>query len=323
MTEVRLEAAPPLVGKRRYTALSITPEGSWVAGASSKGLVELWRMPSLTEDGITPGEGPVRIFSTSAEARPLNDIAFSPDGKQLAGVSQDSGVYLWELPREPGSARAAQAIEPARTLWGHLFPSQALAWEKDGKRLLSMGEDRRLVAFDTKTGKHEILQGPKHRFNTVAVHPTSPHAASGADDDLVWVWELQPALKLEVAFPVHKGRWKRFINRVSCVSWSPDGRMLAVSGFRDQSVHLYRFPDLQKLMEFRPLPSTITALCFGGSPRQLAVGSRAGHVGVIDLTSRQLVAAAHPGRTVTQLDWKKDFLVAATGEEQLHPFRLL
>ncbi len=321
MNDSLLQAAPPLSGKRQYKALSIDPSASWVAGASDKGLVELWQMPARTENGaIQPGEGPVRLFVAGDAGKPINDVAFSPDGRWIAACSQDCGLYLWLMPGQPGSARLAQTIEPTYTHWGHHFAALSIAWERSGKRILSMGEDRRLVVFNARSGKHEILQGPRHRFNTVAVHPTQPTAASGADDDLVWVWELLPTLKLSVAFPLHANRLKRFINRVSCVAWSPDGRMLAVSGFRDRSVQLYRYPDLHKLMEFRPLPEPITALAFGADPKRLAVGSRAGHLALIDLDSRKVLAAAQPGTSITQLCWRGEWLLAATGGSELFPF---
>ncbi|MBY0524864.1 MAG: hypothetical protein K2R98_15780 [Gemmataceae bacterium] len=65
-------------------------------------------------------------------------VAFSPDGKFLAGADNDVTLAVWEA--ETGQKR--------RTLNGHRGVVTSVAFSADGSRLISGSEDRTVKVWD-------------------------------------------------------------------------------------------------------------------------------------------------------------------------------
>jgi len=115
------------------TALAFDPDGQLLASAGQgEGTVKLWRAAALTAG---TGETPEPVHTLAAPPS-LFDLAFSPDGKRLAGITRDL-VKLWgvQAGHEVLSLRGA-----AQRHWDPPFNPRVL-FSPDGGRLVGTNWD--------------------------------------------------------------------------------------------------------------------------------------------------------------------------------------
>lgn len=131
------------------------------------------------------GSAPYRLLSQhSAEAGPVVDLAFSPEGDILAGAVARGGTALWPMSpgsafrgepglsaplafgreglllaaKEPGSRYLVQVssrtgARPLPTLHGHCAPLLVLACSPDGMTAAGLDQDRTVHVWDRRTGR--------------------------------------------------------------------------------------------------------------------------------------------------------------------------
>jgi hypothetical protein len=81
-------------------------------------------------------------FGNRREA--VNSVAWSPDGKTLAGARDDSTIQLWDAP-------SGQQI---RTLSGQLAPITSVSFSPDGRRLATGSADTTCLIWDVTGLEH-------------------------------------------------------------------------------------------------------------------------------------------------------------------------
>ena len=111
------------LGRGTVNALAVSPDGTKLAVAGSLG-VWLYDLRTRIPD-------PLRLLESPVE--PLTDVAWSPDGAQLASAAEftDNAVRMWD---------ASTALE-LHALIGHTDEVNCVAWSPDGARLASGGDD--------------------------------------------------------------------------------------------------------------------------------------------------------------------------------------
>ncbi|MEU7905652.1 WD40 repeat domain-containing protein [Actinoplanes sp. NPDC049118] len=142
--------APNLVNTVR--AVAVTPDGSTIAVAGGRRDVARQRFSEPYEPDVD-----VRVWNTAVllddpAARPtivtnkqggaVNALAFSPDGKILAGGSSDATIRLWD---------AADPLAPHAVgdpLTGHTGAVNAIAFSPDSRVLASTGTDQTVRVWD-------------------------------------------------------------------------------------------------------------------------------------------------------------------------------
>ena len=232
-----------LTGKNNNFGLALSPDGQTVAIADNEGSVQLWEAKT--------GK-PLRRFGT--KGRPIDALAFSPDGKtlacgDLAAVRNDgagppvgaSTIRLWDT----------ATGRPLRKLKGHTGNVTALVFSPDGRTLVSTSHDATIRFWDPATGKEmRKIQGPDKLWdNTAFFLPPGQHIgincggvltgawspdgqllASGSSDGTVRLWDADSGKELYVL----RGHGRE----VASVVFSPDGKVLA-SGGLDHTICLW------------------------------------------------------------------------------------
>jgi WD40 repeat protein/predicted Ser/Thr protein kinase len=148
-------------------------------------------------------------------------LAYSPDGRWLAGASaDDKTVCLFD----------AHTYEPLAQFRGHDGLIRAVAFSPDSHRLASCSSDHTVRIWQIETGECQVLIGHTDDVFAVAFHPDGRRLASAGRDRAVWLWDLVRGE--EVA------RLQGHTSYVWSLAFSPDGATL-VSGSGDFTVRLW------------------------------------------------------------------------------------
>jgi WD40 repeat protein len=128
----------------------------------------------------------------------INGVAYSPDGKYLATVSQDGRLSVrWSV-----SGLGVMSVQAHE---GGLGGARKVSWSPDATQLATCGEDGRvnLIRFPNPTNRLELLDSEKAVW-TVAFSPDGKWVAAGADDGSVYVWSAPVNAVVEPAVTKQK-----------------------------------------------------------------------------------------------------------------------
>ena len=181
----------------------------------------------------------------------VTQVAYSPDGKQLATASGDKTARLWD---------AATGKELQRL--SHDNYVTAVSFSPDGKQLATASLDFTARLWDAATGKE--LQRLSHDDNvqSVSFSPNGKQLAKASLDKTARLWDAATGKELQRLS--HDGG-------VTAVSFSPDGKQLATASW-DNTARLWDAAtgkELQRLSH----DGTVKAVSFSPDGKQLATAS--------------------------------------------------
>jgi WD40 repeat protein/Tfp pilus assembly protein PilF len=172
----------------------------------------------------------------------VNQIAFSPDSKQLAtaGSTPPFAVKIWNV------ASGSETL----TLSGHPAGVLALAYSPDGKRLATGGYSAAAKVWDTGSGR-ELLDLPGHvgSLRSVAFSPDGKRVATAGSNWLVQIYAVEQEDLLTLARSrLTRGltaeECRRYLRRQDCSGTSTSllvaGKDLMKSGQRDAAFVKFR-----------------------------------------------------------------------------------
>jgi WD40 repeat protein/serine/threonine protein kinase len=191
----------------------------------------------------------------------VHGVRFSPDGTLLASSEINGTVKLWDNRTRKFIATLRDTT--IRPMDGNDLATKALAFSPDGGRL-AVGVGRDIVLWEVASHQRiAVLNAHSKRVNFLVFARGGKILASGADDDLVKLWDVNSSEPREMtALPVG------FV--VSCVAFSADGKTLAASGF-SPPIKRWDLSNLEAPVELPPLEAkdghTGWVLAIAFSPR--------------------------------------------------------
>jgi WD40 repeat protein len=313
--------------------LAYSPDGRYLASGGAERVIHVWETqrgrlisghtsPSQHSIGTATTSAGVRLASTTGgtvlriwdttttqpvpprEVEGMLSLAYSPDGRFVAGGGADRRIHLWD----------AATGDPFLTLMGQRGPVASMAFSPDCKLLASASaSDGTVWLYNLTTGEPALLiieASDGCTIDTLSFHPQGhllacggiDWMATGGSDGAVCVWNIVTKEKVvtfthgtqNVAFHP-SGRWlaaasledvvlvwdmetQQLIGElgghtegVAGIAYSPDGRWLASIG-EDQIVRLWDAAQREQRAALE-LDTNLKAVCFSPDSKYLFTGN--------------------------------------------------
>lgn len=150
-------------------ACAISPDGSYIASASSDQTVKVWNTATGEE-----------VHTLLGHESMVVDCAFSPDGSLVASAGADGTVRVWNC----------VTVANTFTFTGHSAAVNACAFDPHGRWLVSVGSDRLVKFWNVATGRElDTYSGHTDLINDCAVAPDGAYVVSAGIDGAMKLWE--------------------------------------------------------------------------------------------------------------------------------------
>jgi WD40 repeat protein len=252
--------APPI------TALAVTPDGAHVLTGSQSG-VSVLAWPELKE---------TTKLATALDQ--VNDLAFSPDGKQLliagGAPSESGGIEIWSWPDSKLVAKASP----------HSDLIYQAAWSERGERIVTASADGTAKVLDAKSPSALTTYSGHSRSILAAtwVHGDASAITAGVDQT-IQLWGPKTGRPTRT-LSNHVGT----VNALAFRPTSGDAAPILASVSDDRTVRIWQ-PLVGRLMRFAKLPSPPRAVVWLRSGDYLAVGCNDGAVRFLDFDELKIV----------------------------------
>ncbi|HEY7425812.1 MAG TPA: WD40 repeat domain-containing protein [Gemmataceae bacterium] len=195
-------------------------------------------------------------------------LAFSPDGKRLAGATGGGKemIWVWNWPEGKLLHRLQCGDACIRSI----------AFSPDGKTLATAGDKGHgLRLWDVASGKERYrLPAHEDQINAVAFSPDGSLLASGGDNRCISLWDMRPAKEPRLL----TGGYRRF----TAVVPTPDGKGLTTSE-RSGELVLWDARDGREVRRLEPWDRCAANLTISSNGKWLAACAASGALGLWDL----------------------------------------
>jgi WD40 repeat protein len=326
--------SPPVAtGESEIRALGFDPVSQLLAWASADGWLRTWDRQTgqlgsrfCGADGsvrLEEAPGPAVCVGEAGRVEPMGEVAFSGNGRIIAGSSDSGRVSIWRgvaagweyesrtfTEGGPVTGLALSSREPLLAiaskdrvdLWDLNIGSTTLlpvpiraqvpsvAFSMDGSLLAVGGEGSIVIYARTESGwsPRDQLDGHQSASVALAFSPNSPKLlASAAADDNVILWDISTDPMLATVPPAHLGPANVF-------AFNRDATAIGAST-QDGEIGLWVWRDgdwLEALPPFRAHDDAITGLAFSPRDQLLATAAADGSVRFWDVEARQEIASS-------------------------------
>ncbi|MBD3883177.1 caspase family protein [Phormidium tenue FACHB-886] len=220
-----LDAAPT---STQWAAAAISPDSSWIATATSNGVLELrqiqadrsvtvvhriqnWRSIMGKE---TPLSEILPVTATSLQFRgehvSLSRLSFSPDSSKVMGIGDDLIVRLWDV-------RSGQLLQ---TLRGHEAMVQQARFSPDGQFVITASRDKIARIWQVSSGQTVRILPHSHTLASASFSPDGQQVVTTSWNGKAYIWD------------VASGKQEQQLEQQAAVldaQFSPDGQLLVTA----------------------------------------------------------------------------------------------
>jgi WD40 repeat protein len=255
----------------RIQDVAVTRSGDLVAVAGQDGGIQIFRI----SDGT-------RVGSESMEEYNTRSVAFSPDGRYVAGGLVNGDIIVWDM--STGNEVA--------TLERHTDTVVSLDFGADTTQFVSASEDETAIIWDREQLVPEHVLNLETRPTAVAWNNPGTMIAVAGEDGSVQFRDPATGERL------HEGSADGHAKRVNDLAFNPDGDRL-VSASDDRSIIIWRAETGTVDHRIRQ-GNPPWRVAFDGSGQRVIVGDGTGAPHVVFLDGDELLARAE-GETTREL----------------------
>ena len=239
----------------------------------------------------------------TGHAGPVYSAAFSSTGDAVVTGGYDKRVLVWrpsdvrpyDFKRLTSNSGSVVPPPKFRSLDGHEGPVRAVAFSKDGSRIISGSQDNTIRLWDSEGGQLlKSFRGHDGAVRTVAFAQSDQVILSGSHDNSIRKWNISEYEEIRVL----QGRvLEGHVDAILSAGFSPDGERI-VTASRDRTARTWETFTGQPLKVFAEGHSFLaTSAAFFPGGKRLATGAVDNTVRIWDVDSgTQLVRLEHTGR---------------------------
>jgi WD40 repeat protein/energy-coupling factor transporter ATP-binding protein EcfA2 len=297
-------------------ALAFSPDSKTLASGSRDGTVILW--------DVEGGSAKARLQDLLDTS--ILDIAFSPNGKYLAGSGGDNApwIALW----------GTENYQLITLLKGHSSRVFSVAFNHDSTLLASSSSDTSIRLWNVPSGEPfgETLKGGIDWVLSVDFSPSAENIlASGGTQGRILLWKQPPKAVLQKPkkelIRNLEGPSANFgcgilsengekLGQVGSVGFSPDGGQLA-AGLADGGIMFWDVTTGQMLATILEHSGCVRSVAYSPSGGILASGTQEGSIVLLDTQTREVLRTLEHGAPVNSVAFPTNGeLLASAGEDQ-------
>lgn len=199
-------------------------------------------------------------------------LAFSPDGRMLAAISEQKSVYVWEIAGNKEARRFTNA--------GQI---DSVAFSADGKRLAAGrgGAESAVIIWDIERAAAVWFKkiGSREGQLAIALSPDGRRVATAAWRGGIQVWDIETKKELYTLADGERGAYQ--------VAFSPDGRFLVATGNEyHPGVTVWEMATGQQVHQYTGHITGAVSVAFSPDCRRVASGGAESMIYLWDMTSK-------------------------------------
>lgn len=231
-------------------SIKFHPKNEVLVSGGWDGTIKIWDISTGKE---------LKSIETGSE---ICSISFLPSGSKFYTGHKDGRIKAWSM-------NTFDELDVFNHSSGYIAVL-GLACTSDGNKLLSVGNDGKIISWDLHS-KKKIFENFIHSSGifSVAISSNCKVIATGGEDNLIKLLDLDTGKELRVL--------KSHLKQVYSVSFSPDGQYLA-SGSWDKSIKLWKVSSGELLATNNNHESQVNSVCFSLDGKTIVSGASQGNI---------------------------------------------